>query len=277
MTQEMSWGLWIAIAASLIGAGTFLDRYHVSEEQRNRLREFLIQCFIFVEKPIIPDFSKVVFRIFKKLWRSWRYFGFILFLVILYWAIVSTFYIFRIWLELPPENGYWRYVINWISLDESPLFWGSVLLWGVGLGFISVYTVSILLNRINRYDSVLPQIGWAVLANLVAYLYVIVGFFCSFILFSGGPDAVVPVSGPMMGFTTPFTLFLTYVTVFPAILWVGLIGNLIFLRLLLQISQYILLKVFDVASDPKHSPFTYACSFGGVLILFVKVVAELSK
>lgn len=277
MTQELSWGLWIAIAASLVGAGTFLDRYHVSEEQRNTLREFLIQGFIFIEKPTIPDFSKIVFGFFKKLWQSWRYLGFVLFLVITYWAIVSTFYIFRVFLELPPENGYWHYVINWISLDESPLFWIGVLLWGVGLGFISVYTVSILLNKINKHDSVLPQMGWAMLANFVAYLYLIVGFIGSFIIFSGGPDAVeIPVSGPMMIFS-PFTLFLSLVTVFPAILWVGLIGNLIFLRLLLQVSRYILLRIFDVASDPKHSPFTYACSLGGVLILIVKVVVESTK
>jgi hypothetical protein len=52
---------------------------------------------------------------------------------------------------------------------------------------------------------------------------------------------------------------------------------MIFLRLILQVSQSVLLNIFDVASDPKHSPFTYACSLVGVLILVMKVLMEVNK
>jgi hypothetical protein len=277
VSQELSWGLWIAISASLVGAGTFLDRFHVSDDQRNIFRGFLIKCFVYLEKPVIPDYSKACFSFVFKIWKAWRYLGFIAFIFLLYVFIISAFYIGRVFLEDPPEHGYLIYVLNWLSLDENPFYWGGVLLWGIGLGFLSIYVVSILLKRINLHESVLPQLGWSFLANIAAYLFVFVGFMSAFTLFSAGPDAyTIPASGPMMSMS-PFILALSFTVVLPSILWVGLIGNLIFLRLISKIIRSVLLNIFDVASDPKHSPFTYVCSLAGVLILAMKVLVEVSK
>ncbi len=275
MISALNWGLWGAASALIVAIGIFIDRYHLSNNVKDSARTFLIKCFLAVERPKIPQFAQSAVGFLRKLWRSWWHLGLLAFMLFVYWAVVSVFYLGRIVLGIRAEIPYLRYVLTWIPFDNTAPFWVAVLVWGALVGVAALLAVSAILLKINTTGNVWEQLSWSFLAYLIGWTFVAAGTPVSLLIFSHGPEfQAIPASAHLTE-KPLFSLILSFFSSVPALFYSNIVFLLILLRLILKAAQRVLLNVFNVASSPRNSPFAYLCSLLGIGVFGIKLIKEL--
>ena len=78
-------------------------------------------------------------------------------------------------------------------------------------------------------------------------------------------------------FLGPIIYGVAVVSAGPALLLSFLLVGFTIVRSLLQLFQKLLLEVFDVASSPHTSPFAYGAGFISLLVLFMKLIDNISQ
>ena len=259
------WAFWIAIAAFIAGAGKFLDENHIGEKRKASTRTALIRMFLWLDQRKVPDLGEPLLRLGRRLHGSPSLLLLPFGLAFSYWAIVTAFYIGREFFGPANVEGYWSYLAGWIPSDRTAIMW---------VGFLVLFSVpalvglALIANYFHRAS--LAESQWQVLGLLTKG---IVGSIAVSLLGA----ALALAFGRAAGYALPILVTASLASVIVPALFLLLTIALVICRLALRLSQRILLQIFNVASSPEKSPFTYATSLLGVLVLGGKVLQELLK
>lgn len=253
------WAFWIALAALIAGAGRFLDDYHIKAETKSKMREALINWFIWLEERKIPDLGGVVFSLLRKLISLRKIVLIVSILLFSYWATITSIYMGRAMFGPANDRSYIDYIMNWIPIDSTAPYWLGFLASIIVPAILGTVTMAHFFHRASTTNYELRRFFFLVSGLVLGVALALSGAGLAYILFQGG--------GYFLGII--IMAGLASVTL-PAFLAVSTL-ILIVIRFLIIGIRLLLLSVFDVASGPNVSPFTYASALLGVLILLGKV------
>lgn len=259
------WAFWIAIAAFIAGAGKFLDENHIGAKQKAATRTALIRVFLWLDQRTVPDLGEPLLRLGRRIHGSPILLLIPLGLAFSYWAIVTAFYVGREFFGPANVEGYWSYLAGWIPSDRTAILWVGFLVLFAAPALIGLALIAKYFHRAS-----LAQSQWHVLALLAKG---IVGS----VLVSLIGAALALAFGRAAGYALPVLVTASLASILIPALFVLLTIALVLCRLALRLSQRVLLQIFNVASSPEKSPFTYASSLLSVLVLGGKVLQELLK
>ena len=92
----------------------------------------------------------------------------------------------------------------------------------------------------------------------------------------GSAAFIILVMGGVSAYTPPVLVMASLSSIVIPGIFAFLTIFLIIARLFVRAAQWVMLHVFDVASNPEKSPYTYASSLLGLLILLFKLAQELA-
>ncbi|MEA2561410.1 MAG: hypothetical protein QOH06_2914 [Acidobacteriota bacterium] len=251
--NENEWAYWIAVAALIAGAGRFVDEYHLRAVTKSLLRDKLIHAFFLLEARKIPDVGGFVLSPLRKAFTLKRVLLSASFLFGLSAASVVVIAV-RSKTQL---STIWEYSLR----DLSPMMWLALLsgfaVPAVGGGSFLAY----FFHHASTTDRDFLRVGLLALGILAATGMAVLGatfgatildshslLLSQLLLFSALAGLAIPIC-------------IAAVTVL-----------LVVVRIMIGLVRISLLRIFDVASSPAVSPFTYASALIGVLILLFKVV-----
>ncbi|KQU73813.1 MULTISPECIES: hypothetical protein [unclassified Rhizobacter] len=260
----------------LVAAAKFLDDYHIKADTKTKTRDALVRAFIFLDRPTVLNVPAVAYHfVALRLSRRFGPFGWILFWIGCYIAVVATFYLGRRVLEPNWDYPIPRYAITWI--DSA--YWACFMLFAVGTASASYFLVVFLTRRWNKSTSLLGQGSFMLLAVallLTAAATTLIGFLVFGAL---NPDSGLPVvggSGAALG-NPIFLLILTVLCLWHLVFLSAAMIALTLFRATYLLAHKSISSVIDAASDPKISPFQYLATMLALLGLAFKVVEELLK
>lgn len=177
-----------------------------------------------------------------------------------YVATLSAFYFGREIFGPANDLAYIEYILTWIPIDYTApycLFFIVVIVVPSISGLLAMayyfHRASLSDGDFKIFALLITGLVFGVFLSLLGAGLAFLalgggGYFVITIIFAGMASASVPIAAASI------TLFL------------------ILIRCVIRVVRYILLQIFDVASSPSVSPFTYATSILGVIILAAKVV-----
>lgn len=257
------WAFWIAVSAFIAGAGKFLDENHIGAAQKAATRTTLVRMFLWLDQRRVPDLGEPLLRLGRRLARPPTLLLLLVVPAFTYWSIVTAFYVGREFFGPANVESYWSYLASWIPSGPTAAFW---------VAFLALFAVPALLGLvlIARYfhRASLAQNQWHSVVLLVK------GVAGSVAVSLAGATLALAFGGGA-GYALPILIAASLASALLPLLFVLATLALILCRLALRLSQQVLLQIFNVASSPEKSPFTYASSLLGVLVLGGKVLQEL--
>jgi hypothetical protein len=257
-------GIWIAVAALIAGAGKFLDDYHVGKATKERIRSALIKGFIFLETPL---FSRLNPFGPSNLWMIW----FTLVYMASLFAYPTAIDKIGAWFGNPWFIAY---------LKVPPL---SILFAAAGLSLLWVRNLSMWLIRqsLKRLEAAGPpaaiadqpeavrqfavafikrRVRWINIAGLGLLL-----IWAGILRYYSAPSYTVGQIAETVAYAFVPTLLL-YLLFYAAIIL------LILLNMIVKLVQKIIQHTFDKGSAPTTAPFTYFGALLGIVVLIAKLV-----
>jgi hypothetical protein len=264
--EKLDWSLCIAIAALIGGTGKFLDDYHIRSSAKSKTRDLLVRAFIALDKRAVPDMGGYILRISRHVRSLSRYLLIPLVALVAAWAVISVFYLARRVNGPPLQESYALYIWHWIPLTgKATLLWLSLLGFYVVPAVLATLALSFLFHRASTTAQ-----DWKRLPLLVGGLAAA----CA-VVFAG--TAVIFLCFGDFGYAAPFVAMASLSSIIPALLVTVTTLLLIIVRLSLLLFRYILLHIFDVASSPTNSPFTYASSLLSIAVLLFKLMETIFR
>jgi hypothetical protein len=255
------WIAAITIATVLVAVGQFLDRYHISSRTKENARLMLVHWFVALDDLMIPDLPRklliVVLRPDKRLN--------VILLFVLY-AVYLSFCLILLIL-IPLQAGLLGIaIIVMIMSIPMVLFEPDVELWTrlfaaafLLFFFLLVPALCFVILRIpfrRLYNSDKARVRFlspfAAGATLVIAIAVIL---ITISLFDPNDDVI---------------LILVLATTLPMIFLVFLTFALLVVKVFVELARKAAMVVFQAASDPQNSPFSYATGFLGLVVVVVK-------
>ncbi|WP_316171256.1 hypothetical protein [Bradyrhizobium sp. SZCCHNRI1058] len=252
------WTLWLAIAAFVVASGKFLDDYHIKAATKTRMREVLVKWFIWLDAHKVPDLGGAVLNGFRAAFRVRRLLLVAMSFVAVYWATLSTLYLERRILGPEINQSYVDYLLEWVPLDRSAPYWIVFLALIIVPQLLGLLVMARLFHSASLADHDVKRLVLLVGGVVSGIFLGLLGGALSILVFGGGPYGVMIILAGLASISVPTMMALLTLL-------------LIFLRYGIRGFRFILLEIFDVASSPAVSPFTYATSLLGVLILAAKV------
>ncbi|AMA60043.1 hypothetical protein [Bradyrhizobium sp. CCGE-LA001] len=251
------WAFWLAMAAFVAASGKFLDDYHLKAATKTKMREALVKWFIWLEAHKVPDLGGVILKGFRVAFRVRLILLVAMSFAAVYWATLSTLYLVRRIFGPEINQSYVNYLLNWVPLDESAPYWAGFLTLIIVPQLLGLLVMARLLHDASLTDSDASRLVLLVSGLVSGMLLGLLGGVLSILAFGPGPyGAMIFVAG-LASILVPVTMALLTLL-------------LIFVRYGIKLVRLILLEIFDVASSPAVSPFTYATSLLGVVILAAK-------
>lgn len=268
----------------MVAAGAFLDKYHVTTKAKSKTRELLIRAFLFLDRPLLPDIPRSIYRVAVGCLRGPKWLWIIAFLFGGYVSITTVFYVGRLLTHNPPERPYLQYVTFWL-LGPDAIFWVGFVFWTLFFGWASIRSAGAMLRRWNR-GKTWSRLVYLFLAPLLLTLCGSISYIGLFILgnvvIELHPEWTysLPATVPMipLGYAglivdPYFILALTMLVSAPMLfLCVSLLAITI-LQWLIALFQWLATHILDAASAPETSPFTYATALLGIVVMTVKLLA----
>jgi hypothetical protein len=261
-------GLWIAIAAAIVGFGKFLDDYYIRNPAREWLRVQLIKGFIFLDTPFLSRLNPFGPRKRWMIWSSLIYMVCLVNYPIIVYKTASL-------LDQPPLLKYLKVPYIAVLLSVA----GLSVLW------IRAFSLWLLARWMTKMDQRGPPVS-----------------------VSGDTEATRQLAIKLvkrrvlaMNIATQGTLFLWAVILWPRlashafldVVWLFVyatvvtwtmyllifvaIACLMLLNLAVKGFQKVIQHVFDKASSPTTSPFTYVGALVGLAVLIGKVIEAAMK
>ena len=254
------WAFWLAFAALIAASGKFLDDYHIKAQTKAKIRGILIRWFVWLDAHKVPDLGGLVLTTLRSLFQTPRPLLVAVSLAVAYWATLSAFYLGRGILGPPNDQSYSSYLLTWIPLDSSAPYWMLFLCAMLVPGVLGLFAMAYAFHRASLANGDGRRLALLAAGLLVGTSLALSGAVLALLVFGGGGYAIVNVILAGAGSVA-----------LPALL-AGLTLLLILMRYGIKFARFLLLQVFHVASSPTVSPFTYASSLLGVIILAAKVV-----
>jgi len=266
--SPVSWGFWLALAAFVAAAGKFLDEYHIDKEARSKVRSVLVSLFLWLDARAVPDLGLPIWRLVKRIYSANRLLSILSALVITYWSTLTALYIARTILGSANPKPYLTYLIDWIPADSSPIQWLSLLFALSIPALAGVVFIAGTFHRASVVDNdllklVLLGVGMVGSVGLAVSGPILASFIAVATRHGTGYDSQ---SGP------DILEYAAFASVLVPIAFATQTIVLICIRTLLRVVRFVALHVFNVASGPTISPFTYASSLISVLIVGIKVL-----
>lgn len=258
------WAFWLAAAALIAGAGKFLDDYHIKARTKSKIRDVLINLFVWLDKQSVPDLGGFILSYIKRL-LSMRGLGMSMVAILLAcWAILSTFYLGREFIGPPNIESYLFYLVNWIPRDRTALIWIGFLVAILVPAFLGLIVMARYFHSASMSDSDRRRIFFLVVGILLGLSIALLGTGISLGI------SMVAIEGG--GYFLPLIVAASLASLaLPSLLALSTIALVLF-RWILKFIQFILLEIFDAASSPSISPFTYASSLLSLIVLGAKVI-----
>jgi hypothetical protein len=257
------WALWLAIAALIAVAGKFIDDYHIKNSTRSKVRDILIRAFLWLDERTIPDLGGLVLSYFRKLLSVRSAAIAFLALALTGWATLTAFYIGRELYGPPNTEGYFSYIANWIPRSVAALYWAGFLATLVVPSFLGLIVTARWFRKASNASGDIRRLTFLatglILGSALAFL---------------GTGLLLVTFGPGGYFFFLIAAASLAAAAIPAMLFIGILV-LILIRWMLHVGQRVTLSVFDVASAPTGSPFTYFCALLGIVLLAGKVIQAL--
>ncbi|MET4065917.1 hypothetical protein ABID58_000691 [Bradyrhizobium sp. S3.2.6] len=251
----------IAIATVLVAVGQFLDKYHISSRAKEKARLMLVRWFVALDDLTIPDLPRklliVVLRPDKRL------------------SLILLFVLYALYLPFC------------LILLVSFLLEGGLL--GIAIIFMIMSAPYVLFE---------PDVDlWKrlVVAAFLLFFFLIVPALCFMILripfrrlynsdkalirflspFAAGAILVIAIAAMLVALSLfdaedVATSSLILATTLPVMFLVFLTFALLVVKLFVQLTRKTAMVVFQAASDPQNSPFSYAAGFLGLIVVAVK-------
>lgn len=253
------WAIWFAVAALVVGGGKFLDDYHIRTSTKSKAREYLVRAFLWLDAKTVPDLGGAILLLTRRLLSLRAVIVMLAALLFATWATMTAFYVGRAIYGPPHTEGYLLYIANWLTRSES-LFWG---------GFLTALVVPSTLGLIVTASWFRSASDATTGPKRITFLAV--GLLLGAGLALSGTALLLATLG-----TGGYRVLLiptasVAATALPAVLFIVTI-SLMFVRCLLYAGQRLALNVFDVASAPATSPFTYLFALMGIVTLAAKAV-----
>jgi hypothetical protein len=253
------WAFWLALAALIAACGKFLDDYHIKTPTKTKMRDVLIRWFVWLDAHRVPDLGGVVLKGLRSLFQVRRFVLVALSLAAAYWSTVSAFYLGREIFGPANNRSYVNYLLTWIQLNRSAPYWIVFLAVIIVPALLGLLAMGYLFHRASLTDNDASRLGLLggglVFGILLGSLGGVLAFF---VYGDGGGYGLEVLFAGMASISVPALLALLTLL-------------LIFVRYAIKLVRLVLLQIFDVASSPTVSPFTYATSLLGVIILAAKV------
>jgi hypothetical protein len=254
------WAFWLAVAALVAAAGKFLDDYHIKTATKTRMRDALVSWFLWLDARKVPDLGGLVLGALRGIFRIRRLPLLIAGLVFVYWATLSAFYLGREIFSPTNDESYVDYLLTWIPFDYRAPFWLAFLAAIIVPALLGLIAMAYCFHRASMTSNDASRLGLLGSGLILGLLLGLSGAILAFIGFKGG------------GYFFGIILLAGLASVaLPALLAICTL-LLILIRYGIRLIRFLLLKAFDVASSPAVSPFTYAASLLGVIILAAKVL-----
>ena len=253
------WAFWVAIAALIAASGKFLDDYHIKASTKSKMRDALIKSFVWLDAHEVPDLGGLILGALQALFRVQRVPLIVATLVVVYWATLSAFYFGREIFGPPNDQSYGNYLLTWIPSDRSAPYWIAFLAVIIVPTLVGLFVMAHQFHRASLTESDPKRLGFLVGGLVLGIAFALSGAILALFGLGGG------------GYFLEIILLAGAASVaLPALLTVSTL-LLILVRYGIRLVRFFLLQIFDVASSPAVSPFTYASSLLGVIILLAKV------
>lgn len=256
-----SWAIWISLAILIAALGSFIDRYHIKSDLKSNIRELLIRWFIYLDEHSIPDIAGWVIYLFKKFFWPKRLYLLPLHMLLALYTTITLFYFYRL-AHNPPGTSYVVYILAWFSDGEQSLYWILFMLALVVPLILYNYFFSLLYKSLQRE----PKTEFKIIIILFALLS-----FPIFLGFAVCLSILVPIT-PSYGFFT-FIGAISFLICQALILLAYLF--LFIIKKLVNIAKKSMMYLFDIASSPENSPFTYFSALLSVFILLAKFIESI--
>jgi hypothetical protein len=252
------WAFWLAIAAFIVASGKFLDDYHIKTATKTKMREVLIKWFIWLDAHKVPDLGGVILKGLLTVFQIRRILLVAMSLAAVYWATLSTFYLGRQIFGPKNNQSYVDYLLNWVPLDDSAPYWMAFLALIIVPQLLGLLAMAHLFHHASLTDSDASRLLLLGKGLVFGTLLGLLGGVLSILVFGPGPYGIMIFVAGLSSILVPALMALLTLL-------------LIFVRYGIKLVRFILLQIFDVASSPTVSPFTYTTSLLGVIILAAKV------
>ena len=276
MPKGFEWGLWIAGLGLLVAAAKFLDEYHIKVHTKSATRDALVRAFIFLDQPRVLNVpAEIYHRVSVGISRRLGPFGWLIFWIGCYFAVVTAFYLGRRVLEPDWDYPFPTYALTWV--DSA--FWAAFMLFAVGTSTATYLLAGVLTRRWNGSGTLLGQATFMLLTLglfLVAAVITGIGFFVFGII---NHNSALPIAtGSGIGLGNPiFLLTLTVLCLWHLVFISAAMVFLTLFRATYIVSHKAISSVLDAASNPKVSPYQYLATMLALLGLGFKVIDELLK
>lgn len=180
------WAFGFALIALIIGAGKFLDQYHINKETKSAIRTKLVEWFLWLEERPVPDIGSFGLKVFKPIHTTNKIFAWSIIPVASLLIILSGFYTGRLLFGPPHTQSYFSYIINWIPFTENILFWGPFLvsLWVPSV--VGTLTILRFFQKASLSEKEASIIGNLVIGVVLAVIISSVGAIISLVVFDAG-------------------------------------------------------------------------------------------
>lgn len=259
----LHWSLWIALAALLAGAGKFLDDYHISKQSKSVARDALTRWFIWLDEQVVPDLGAPILAAVSRILSARRLWLILAGLSIAYLSTTTAFYVGREFFGPANTQGYVEYVLSWLFIDDRVTFW---LVYFLALAIPAIGGLAFIAYCFHRA----AQTRGA--AKRLAFL--LIGVIGSAIICSSASLIIILIGG-VSAYGPPVLAMASVSSILAPSLFAILTAVLMLSRVFVRGVQLILLRLFDVASNPEKSPYTYASSLVSLFILLLKLAQEL--
>jgi hypothetical protein len=238
------WAFWLAIAALVAAAGKFLDDYYVKVTTKTQMRDALVGWFLWLDAHKVPDLGGAVLRVLRGVFQIRRFLLVAMSLAFAYWVTLSAFYVGREIFGPANDQSYTSYLLTWIPLDRSAVYWLGSLVAIIGPALLGQFTMGHCLHRATMTDSDARRLGLLAIGLIVGILLPLIGTILAVAPFSGGG----------------YNWWIIAIAAVASIILPALLALctllLILIRYSIDVIRFLLLQVFDVASSPTVSPFT---------------------
>jgi hypothetical protein len=256
------WISALALAGFLISLGQFLDKYHISLKTKDKARLLLVRGFVFLDGISIPDVPRAIFMVtLRPHERLSATFCLLLYMANLLVVLAAIFGVMNISWEF--ALGIMLTVVVFIAVFPHEDWWAKInLIDFFAFFFVGIPLASFLILRFvfkRGYDH-----KWRFVRILSTPLTII-----SIVVAQAAALYVAYISGNLDDYVTP-GLVVGFTA--PVILLILLVVMAMIVKAIVQLIRKVTLLMFQAASEPQMSPFSYAAALMGILVLGVKLV-----
>jgi len=259
------WITVLAIAAFLVSFGQFLDTYHISNRLKDRVRLLLVGGFVYLDSISIPDAPRATLAfLLRPRQRVTLGFGTCLYVlslaltgITLYWLFYSLpEFAISVVLTIGIIGGLIQYV-SWIHIFEGVL---AALVWLTAFFLIPILSFVVLRWSFRMlYDRK---------STFLRFVSPGVSIFIGLVL-----AVLLPLLSAELGFVDDYiSVAFMFAFLSPVVIFTCMMIVVSLLKIFVELLKKIIMVIFQAASDPKTSPFSYAAALGGVLIVGAKLV-----